>query len=199
MEEERATCVILRAAPGWSIPAALFGIARVWLATSALYGPLFTIVNFAHTPSQLQQLIESQNLELLLRNNWTIASGVEHLLASPAPAQVLFGVDMALFLFVIPLASAVLALWCVFKPMGDAPTWSLRLMHMLARFGNLEVLLLAVLLYYAEMGEMIIIEVHEAVWSLVAFVPVLYGSLVCTTYAVRAAKAHQSSAGEKRQ
>ena len=83
--------------------------------------------------------------------------------------------------------------------MGDAPTWSLRLMHMLARFGNLEVLLLAVLLYYAEMGEMIIIEVHEAVWSLVAFVPVLYGSLVCTTYAVRAAKAHQSSAGEKRQ
>ena len=95
---------------------------------------------------------------------------------------------MGIFLLVIPIASALLSMWCVLKPIGGVPTGALRLMHVLARFSNLEVFLLAFLIYLSEQEHMVLVQVRSAFYCLLAYVPALVGSLVCTTKAVRSAE-----------
>ena len=82
------------------------------------------------------------------------------------------------------------ALYCLLK-CGRAPTTALRLMHALARFSGLEVVLLAMLLYLSQMDRLITLNLGRAFWALLAYAPALLGSLVCTTRAVRVVEAKQ--------
>ena len=70
------------------------------------------------------------------------------------------------------------------------------MMHSIARFANLEVLLCALLIYIAEAYLLFTIELQSGFYCLCAYVPMLVGSLITTTYAVRTAAAREV-AGEK--
>ena len=188
---------VLRAAPAMGACALLLSLGRLGLALGAVYGPLFTVEGFGQLPPALLEQLEHAGLTLLIKNTWSLSEGISTLLEHQSGFQVIFGIDMAIFTIAVPLLSACLALWCVVAPCGPAPTRALWFMHGLARFGNLEVVLSAMALYLAEMYELITLELHAGFVCLVLYVPLLIGSLVCTTHAVRAAEAYEA-AGTKR-
>ena len=141
---------VVRHAPTWAVSALVFTVARIALALAAFFTPLFTVNRLAVLPADLEQTVSQLNLTILLPNTWSIASGVGQMAQAGSPYQHLFAFDMCVFLVVTPLASGLLALWCILKPFGDLPIFEMRLMHALSRFGNLEVFLMAFVLYLSE-------------------------------------------------
>lgn len=179
---------VLCRSPVWGVAAAVLGVVRLSLAVGAFFCPLFTVVGLSALSPSLQATVDRLNITILLPNTWSLADGIGMMAVSPSPYQRFFSVDMGLFLLGMPLASATLAIYCVLKPIGRVPTAALRLMHGLTRFSNLEVFLLALLVYLAEMDHFILLRTHEAFYCLCAYVPVLVASLVCTSQAVRQAE-----------
>lgn len=152
----------------------------------------------ANASDVVHKAIAAINDAALVHNTWSVAEGVGVFLSSSSAAQSFFGVDLMVLVLAVPLLSAVLALACVLVPSGPAPTLTLRWMHALARFANLEVFLLAFLLYMAEQESLVRVDTLSGFACLVAYVPCLVVSLLFTTQAVRRAEAREL-AGEGKQ
>ena len=177
---------VLRAQPLYGGLALLFTLARFALIYGSFFSHLFMVGEIGNVlPSNLAGLIDRSTL--FLHNNWTMASGLSHLLTSDSGYQNFFALDMALFLIFIPTLSALCALYCVIKPTGPPDLSALRLMHLLSRFSNLETFLMAMLVYLTQQSLIITIEVGSAFYCLILYVFALIGSLICTTKAVRGA------------
>lgn len=186
---------VLCGAPLWALAALVFSTARLALAVLCVTLPLFTVGNLAMEPPVVTDVLAMLNTSLFVHNTRALAPGMVAMASSGHVDMAVFAVDMVCFLVVTPVCGALLALGCILVPRGEAPRTALRVMHALSRFGNLEVLLAAVVIYLCEMRELILVRLEPGFYCLCAYVPALVGSLVCTTHAVRRSEQPGSRGG----
>ena len=148
-------------------------LAAIVLVPLSFFLPLFTIEGLPAVEAQVEGELHV-HADILLNHTWSLSQGTfDVLMQSASGPEVFFGLDVLVFTLVTPLLCTCTLLVVHTVEGAVVRAQMRRVARILSQFSNLEILLVAMLVYLTQEDNIVRIDLDPAFWCLVAYASVL--------------------------